>query len=313
MNVRAEGVAGMLGPADFLVSAEEFVKRCATAVGLTEISPIDVEILAKAIRNGTSKLDILDVLMNRADPLDARLSRPNPSAVTREIDSFVVVDLLERYSIDDDREFARFAYDKILGEAPNDEELDAAQAYLLRSADRYSFLETLVARKISRGQRAEISSKRAPSDHEPAQRLRHIGGNLLALNGETTFVVVRHEPGMGWAAGDNVQVNASIRDGKWKPNLGWFVVGPKKSFVPGLWRLNVHLIQPKGATIILDVVANAGIDVLTRATLLGSANLGLRLDIKSWHHFLEVRLFKPEEGPDNNVLDIRDVSLVRIS
>lgn len=314
MNIQANGSLGSLtlGASDFLVSAEEFVRRCAKSVGAADLEPVEVELLATAIRNGASKLDVLDVLIARIDPLDPRLSRPNPSALTREIDSFVVADLLERYSADDDREFARFAYDKILGEAPAGEELDAAQGQLLRSTDRRGFLETLVARKLSRGYRAEISPQRE-LDQPQGQGLRPIGGAVLQPNGHRIFIVVRHEPGMGWATGDNVLVNASIQDGKWKTHSGWVVVGPKRSFQSGLWRLNVHLIQPKDAAVVLDVVANAGMDVLAKASLLGSANLSLRLDIKDWHHFIEVRLFKPQEPPDNNALDIRDISLVRIS
>ena len=311
MNLQISDVPEPLGltPDDLLVTADEFVRRAAAAVGLAEISPADVQVLAKAIRGGLSRLDVVDILIARVNPEDPRLSRPNPSFLDRKIDSFIVVDLLERYAADDDREFARFAFGKVLGEAATPEELDAAQGFLWRTRDRRAFLEDLAGRRLGRGDRAELSPRFGQSDDDAG--LRRIGGQVQQPDGRRSFVVLRHEPGMGWAAGDNVKVTSAIQDGKWKTRSGWIIVGPKQSFELGLWRLNVDLVQPANASVVLDVIANSGVDVFLRATLVGPARCTMRIDVKEWHHFLELRLFKPKESDENNWIDIRDLSFVR--
>jgi hypothetical protein len=94
---------------------------------------------------------------------------------------------------------------------------------------------------------------------------------------------------------------------------GWVIAGPKQQFPPGLWRLDVHILQPEDAVIVLDVVANAGIDILAKATLLGPARFSVRVDIRDWHHFIELRLFKPRQPEAAHRLDIRNLSFTRLS
>lgn len=110
-----------------------------------------------------------------------------------------------------------------------------------------------------------------------------------------------------------MSVKGSIEDGKWKTAPGWIVVGPKQSFEKGVWRLNIDLVQPEAAAVVLDVIANSGVDVFVRTTLAGSARCAMHIDIKEWHRFLELRLFKPKEPEENNWIDIRDLSFVRLS
>ena len=70
MNVEAvETVRSVdLTAADFLVTADEFVRRCAKAVGLNDLSPVEVNVLSDAIQKGKHRLDILDILMSKVDP-----------------------------------------------------------------------------------------------------------------------------------------------------------------------------------------------------------------------------------------------------
>ncbi len=311
MNIQAPVSASGPGltPGDLLVTADEFVRRGAAALGLDDLSAVEIELLAKEIRDGMSRLDALDVLIARVDPDDPRLSRPNPAFLKRDLDAFIIVDLLERYALDDDREFARFVMSKVLGEAPTAEALEAAQAFLWRTKDRRAFLEDLAAKRAARGERVELSSRVAPETESP----RRVGANVLTSHGRFGVTIVRREPGMGWVAGDNVTIAATVEDGKWKTRRGWVVLGPKRSFEPGLWRLDVDLTQPDNACVTLDVIANAGVDVLLRATLMGPAKCSMRVDVKPWRHFVEFRLFKPEEAEESNWLDIRNLSFVRLS
>ena len=313
MNVEAvETVRSVdLTAADFLVTADEFVRRCAKAVGLNDLSPVEVNVLSDAIQKGKHRLDILDILMSKVDPEDPRLTRPNPKFVMREVDSFIIADLLEKYAPDDDREFARFAIDRILGGNTTDDELDAAQGELWLKPDRRAFLEGLAARKMGRGQRAEISARAATGEIGGIHRL---AGAAVEPAGRKHVVVVRHEPGVGWTAAANVQVSvADVEQVGWKTREGWVIAGPKQQFPPGLWRLDVHILQPEDAVIVLDVVANAGIDVLAKATLLGPARFSVRVDIRDWHHFIELRLFKPRQPEAAHRLDIRNLSFTRLS
>jgi hypothetical protein len=312
MNVEAvETVRSVdLTAEDFLVTADEFVRRCAKAVGLNDLSPVEVHTLSEAIRKGKHRLDIVDILIAKVDPEDPRLTRPNPKFVMREVDSFVIADLMEKYAPDDDREFARFAIERILGGNAADDELDAAQGELWLRPDRRAFLGELAARKMSRGQRAEISARAAAGETSQIHRL---GGVAVQPAGQTR-VVVRHEPGVGWTAAANVQVSVTdVEKDGWKTHEGWVVAGPKQPFPPGLWRLDVHILQPEDAVIVLDVVANAGIDVLAKATLLGPARFSVRVDIRDWHHFIELRLFKPRQPEAAQRLDIRNLSFTRLS
>lgn len=115
MNVQAGNPPDRfdLTAGDLLVTCDEFVRRAAKAVGIADISPVDVQALAQAIRDGMSRFDVIDILAARANPADPRLSRPKPDFLAGNFNAFVVVDLVERYSPEDDREFARFAMEKI--------------------------------------------------------------------------------------------------------------------------------------------------------------------------------------------------------
>ena len=314
MNVEAvETVRSVdLTAADFLVTADEFVRRCAKAVGLNDLSPVEVNVLSDAIQKGKHRLDILDILMSKVDPEDPRLTRPNPKFVMREVDSFIIADLLEKYAPDDDREFARFAIDRILGGNPTDDELDAAQGELWLKPDRRAFLEG--PRGAENGPRPNAPRYPHAPPRGKSGGIHRLGGVAVQPAGQKHVVVVRHEPGVGWTAAANVQVSvADVEQVGWKTREGWVIAGPKQQFPPGLWRLDVHILQPEDAVIVLDVVANAGIDILAKATLLGPARFSVRVDIRDWHHFIELRLFKPRQPEAAHRLDIRNLSFTRLS
>ena len=74
-------------------------------------------------------------------------------------------------------------------------------------------------------------------------------------------------------------------DGGWAVREGWLIVGPKRTLKAGKWRIDIDLLQSPEAIVDLDVVANAGLDVLLRAALCGHSCGSFCLDFLPDHHF----------------------------
>ncbi|MDB5402476.1 MAG: hypothetical protein JWQ55_4494 [Rhodopila sp.] len=303
---------------DFLLPPEAFVRRCAACCGLDDValSNLDVAHLADAIRRGRPRLEILDVMRARRDPTDPRLRRPNIAAFSREFAGNVILDVLLRYAPADEAAFVRFAFGQIVNRPPTSRELLSLD-FDLRCGrlDRRAVVDWLLARAQIEGVHVVVSDHTAPDrvDGGGDDRTWIANGQTLDAQGRDRIVFVKQHPGHGWLLSPGFwRQPVETTDDGWAIRPGWLLLGPKLNLAGGEWRLEVDVLQHDDATILIDVVANAGIDVLAKVLFDGPTHCALRFEIAKWHHFVEVRLLKPEEPTEKCWVRIRNLSLVRV-
>jgi hypothetical protein len=300
---------------DFLLPPEAFVRRCAERCGPEGAGVTEMELaeLAEAVRHGRPRLEILDAMLARCDPTDPRLQRINTAALRRDFRGEVVLDVLLRYAPGDDATFVRYAFEQIVTRPPTGRELLSLDFDLrCGRTDRRAIVNRLTALARVEGVQAVVSGDALP-ESGPGGGAWVTGGQTIDGQGRDLIVFVRQHAGLGWvlAPGYWHQPVETTEDG-WTIRPGWVLTGPKRNLARGVWRLDVDFLQGEDATMFLDVVANSGLDILAKALFEGPTHCALRFTIADWHHFVEVRLLKPEETSEKCWVKIRNLSLAPV-
>ena len=294
---RVDVVAGVTA-ADFLLPAEAFVERCIAAYpGADQLFTLSERgALVAAVRGGRPRIEIVDAVRDRADPETLEATRPRINGLSQGWDKFVVTELLEHYAPDDDVAFVRQVYSQVFDRAPTP--VEALEAKFDLKSGRLTRTD-LIGRLGARAPSARLSTDLAVA-----------GAGALFNEGKPQIVLLRPAGPDGWIVAPELWVQpAPIENGAFQFQEGWILTGPKRSFPAGWWRLNIDLVQADGAGLVLDVVANSGLDRLLAINLVGSAQFGARFKLDPWHHFVEIRLRRTAQPAERNWLKIRDLSL----
>lgn len=303
-------VASGVSAAHFLLGPDEFVAACAEELAVPEslCSQRDRRVLADAIRAGRPRFDIVETLRRLgADAADAAAG-PSARSFAAPWDDAVVVDLLERYAPDDDEDFVRQAYGQILARRPSPlEVLETGFDLKGGTLTRRALIERLARRSDTVRLSPELPPETTPEGVTP-------GGDCVDADGRAGFILMKFTPTLGWVIAPDVRLHSKVaHDGALYIETGRVLNGPRRSLPPGPWSLAVDLLQDEAATLVVEVVANAGLDVLLRAPLLGPARFRQRFTIEKWHHFIDVRVIKPAEADGLKWLKIRELSLTAVS
>lgn len=301
----------------FSLPAREFIEAWAQALALSEdeLSAWDREDLAGAIRRGTSRLRVIEALRSRKTvPAGRGFSLRND--IRRTPDRLALLDVLVRFAPDDDAAFLRYAFERICDREPTAAERLELE-FDLRSGriDRRATIRQITALAQREGHLA-LWDTLEPDDvrDEPTDARAIPAGFAIDEDGRDTIVLAREIPGRrGWWVGpDIMRQKIKIADGGWMAEEGWLLAGPKRSLQPGRWRLSVNLVQDAQAILVLDVVANSGLDVLHRFQILGPISAAVVVTIEPDHRFIEVRVEIPK-GQGRAWLRARDISMSRLS
>ena len=214
---------------------------------------------------------------------------------SQAIETFIVAELLINFAPDNDAVFLEFAANKVLGRAPRVNELLSLEFDLRRKKiTRLASIEYLVIIARTEGRHVICEGLDNVSRTMPGV------GFTLDTEGRVQFVAIHSIDNNGWAVSPNF-LRQQMQFGKngWKLDPGWIFSGPKVSFTAGNWLLELDFIQPPCARLVVDVVANSGLDVLFYQEFIGSATMSVKLDINKNHKFLELRLLKPHQ--DNHL------------
>lgn len=301
----------------FSLPARDFIEAWAAALGLSgdDLSAWDREDLAGAIRRGTSRLKVIDALRSRTTAPVKPIWSPRHD-IRRPPDRLTVLESLVRFAPDDDTAFLRYAFERICDRAPTPVERLELE-FDLRSgrSDRGATIRRITAIAQREGHFALWDSLQPEAEpRDPTDARAMPAGLMVDEDGEQTFIFARQMPdGRGWLVGpDMMRQDIKIKDGGWAVHEGWLIVGPKRSFRPGLWRLDIDLVQAADAVIDIDVVANSGLDVLQRLAVFGPFSGSVGVAIEHDHRFVEFRLHvRPGQG--RSWLKPRNISMRRVS
>ncbi|MEM6973283.1 MAG: hypothetical protein AAF577_10810 [Pseudomonadota bacterium] len=320
-----------LGPADFLLGPEAFVTRCATlaasggggAVARTSDGADQARLVA-ALRAGRPRLEVARALLGDRAP-----TASPAAAFGRDWDRFVITDLMARYAPDDDRQFVAELHQQLLGRRPSPiEALEAEFDLRVGAIDRAGLIrrvaalgadcrlsdtmmttpaETLLSPRQGATQGASQGWIHAPAarpgdgaqHNGPAEPERPTAATLAERGVGRRIVIAREAAGLGLILGSGISCPGLDTEKEFpKVRAGWVLTGPKRGLEPGRWNMIIDLLQPEGASIHLDIVANSGLDSLLALDLVGPACMTVGFDVAPFHHFIEIRLRKPEQaGP----------------
>jgi len=258
-------------------------------------------------------MEVIDAILHSIDPENNRIKLASTASIERMPDTFVNADLIVRFAPNNDEAFVRFAYEAVLCREPTSGEVLTSTFDIKRHAiARADFIGQIVDVARAEGKRAEISGLAdtgKPHDRSPAPYF--VNSEVLDGNGRQKLILVQHRNELGWIVSPDIwRQKVDIEQDFWAVNEGWILTGPKKTLPSGQWQLEIDLVQPDTATVTLDVVANSGLDCLAKASFGGSASCTLNFKVEPFHHFLEVRLFKPGQSPQNRRLKIRSLVLI---
>jgi hypothetical protein len=309
----------------FSLPPPAFVEAWATALGLSEqeLTQVDRDNLVGAIRNGTSRLKVIDALHNRgAIPVPAG-QRSGAHAIRRASDRFALIENLTRFAPDDDAAFLRYTFVQICDREPSGRERLELEFDLRRGlVDRAAVVKRIVAIAVREGNLALWDTLRPEPEVETAataagdQTCARImpAGLIYDENGLETLTFVREVPGTGWMIGPDVlrQTPKTVDNG-WAVHEGWLIVGPKRSLKPGRWRVNLDLVQPQDAIVDVDVVANSGLDVLQRMAICGPFYGSFCVEFRPEHCFSELRMSVREQPGGSPWLRPRNITMQRVT
>ncbi len=305
----------------FSLPAPDFVDRCATALHLVgaEFSNEDRDVLVTAIRNGTSRLRIIDALENRAGTIETAAFPPLCTAIRKPPGDFALIETLKRFAPDEDAAFLRYTFSQICDREPTRRErLDFEFGLRRGEIDRGAIIRAIVAIARREGRPALWDSVATPSDDAPAYAEAGCARVLPAgirhdENGRETLTLVSETPGHGWMiAPDLLRQPLRIVDNRWSIKAGWLISGPKRTLKTGTWRIALDLIQAAEAVIDFDVTANSGLDTLQRLAISGPFCGGFCVEIKPENHLCELRLHARECPAELSWLQPRRITMQHI-
>ena len=216
------------------------------------------------------------------DALERRQASPHRTirvasahGVRRAPDSFALVEMYTHFAPQDDAAFLRHAFSRICDRSPCESERLELEFDLRRGVvDRAAAVKRIIAIASSEGRGAfwdtlvPEGEADPPTPADPTSARTMPAGLVYDENGRETLIFVRSVVGAGLViAPDVMRQTPRTIDGGWAVHEGWLVVGPKRSFKPGRWRVDLDLVQPNDAILDVDVVANSGLDVLQQIAI----------------------------------------------
>jgi hypothetical protein len=300
----------------FSLAPPAFVDAWARALALTEreYTASDRETYIRAIQTGTNRLKIIDALCARKWAGGPSLDSGTAHDICRQQDQFVLIEHLERFSPDDHAAFVRYAFGQICVRGPTPNELLSFDFDLRRGAlARRAAIKKIVRIANQEGHAAVWDSLDLEEDKTDPTCARTLPtGFSYDEEGRESLIFVRALAEGGWMVAPEILRQSPTMDQRgWMVQEGWILTGPKRSLHPGSWRVNLDILQ-QDHVLHVDLVANAGLDVLQQIAICGPFTGGFCVTIASHHRFVELRLLA-RDCSTPVWINPRNISMHRVS
>ena len=300
----------------FSLPPAAFVDAWARALALSEkeFTPSDRDIFVRAAQTGSSRLKIVDALYARKWVSRSVQNDRHAHDICRVDDHFVVLENLEKFTPDNDANFVGYAFRQVCAREPTSTELLTFDFDLRRGAvDRRATIKKIVRIANLEGRPAlwdSLSLEEDASDPTCARTMPT--GFAYDEEGRESLIFVRELPQGGWmVAPDILQQLPKVEQRGWLIEQGWLLTGPKRSVRPGCWRVDLNILQNDNV-LLLDLVANSGLDVLQQISICGSFSGSFCVTLASHHRFIELRLLARDSSTDWWI-NPRNISMHRIA
>ncbi|WP_421870147.1 hypothetical protein [Pararhizobium sp.] len=304
-----------LSSAEFAAEPRTFVRHLAERMSI-EISDTTLNRLVERVKRGATREQIIHSLRNTKGeryPIDRASAALNFARVNVPASALVVENVLS-FAPNDKKAFVLHAYAQVLSRRPGNVEL-ARLTHQLESGTttRLDLLSNLNAKAIEEGHFINWDSALGPqSSNDDNEKIRGIvevtGFRSVSHNAPEIFSLCRYAGERWEMAPSMISRPDEIRPDSWIVSDGFILTGPKCHVASGYWMLDLDIVQPEWATIIVDVVANLSIDRLFHLTVCGNLRGSFVFEKLNTHAFLEVRLQVQNALPEQWI-NIQNVQL----
>lgn len=305
-NMSNETANAGLSSAEFASESLSFVKHLAAQMAI-DIDAPTLQRLSDRIRQGVSREQIIASLRSMKglpQPVDrgaaalefARSGRAGEALIVENITSFAP---------QDDKAFLLYAYAQVLGRHPDDVELARLTHHLEgRTLSRLDVLKRLNSTSMEEGRAltwdsalVSLSGDSSVDGITTRGLVEGSGYRTLSRDAAETLTLCRFDDGKWELAPSMVARIDEIRSDSWIVSDGFVLTGPKSHLSAGEWLLELDIVQPEWASVVVDVVANLAADRLFHLTAHGSLRGSFVFEKLNTHAFLEVRLLIRDARP----------------
>lgn len=313
-------VLPMPSAAEFAANPREFIEHLADRMKLG-IDELTLHKLTERMTHGASREEIIRSLQNikgEEYPTDVAAVALN-FARFGHAGAALVIDNVVSFSPSDAKGYVIYAFSQVLNRRPSNVELAQFTHRLETGAiTRIYLLSILNDIAISNGREvlwdhAEFLTARAEeSDVSGANLLVETSGFRTLSRGSSETLTLCRFVGDRWELAPSMIPRADDVDkDSWKVSDGFVLTGPKAHLGEGQWLLDLDIVQPDNASLVIDIVANAGIDRLLHITTYGNVRGSFSFEKLRTHAFTEVRL-RVQNAVPQQWLSIQNLGLRKI-
>jgi hypothetical protein len=305
---------------EFASEPRTFVKHLARRMDV-EIDEALLSNLIERVTGGASREEIMSNLYN----IKGEAHSTNKAAAALnfaragQAGAALIVENVASFAPKDHRAFVLHAFSQILDRNPGEVELARLTHQLeVGSVSRISLLEILNNKAIAEGRHilwdsAKNLQAEGDSD-EPGSHnslVRTAGFRTLSQSSAETMTLCSFT-GKHWElAPSMVSRIDEVRSDSWLVSDGFVLTGPKCHISEGHWLIELDLVQPEWASLVVDVVANLAADRLLHLTVHGNVRGSFSFEKLKTHAFPEVRL-RVQNAVPGQWLSVQNVKLRKI-
>jgi hypothetical protein len=293
-----------------------FVDAWVRALAFTEqeFTVEDRDLYARAIHGGTGRLRIVDALYSKKWARSSPFGSITAHDICGTQDHFVLIENLQHFAPDDHTAFLRYAFRQICDREPAPTELLSFDFDLRRGViERRSAIKKIVRIANQEGRPALWDSLNREEDRNDPTCARTLPtASVYDEKGRESLIFVRALREGGWTvAPDILRQSPKMDQQGWVLREGWLLTGPKRSLRPGIWRVDLDILQ-HDQVLQVDVVANSGLDILQDISISGPFAGSFCVTIENHHRFVELRV-RTRDPAETIWINPRNVSMHRVS
>ncbi|WP_421358105.1 hypothetical protein [Agrobacterium rosae] len=291
-----------LSSEQFAADPDVFVKSLAETMDI-EVEEETLSLLSERLRSGATRQEIVRAFQNMKG-LPQELDHANAALNYSRLGvagAAVLVENLLSFAPNNNRAFVIRAFSQVLGRHPTDVELARLTHKIdVSGCSRLDLLVDLNTKSISEGMLVNWDSAERFEETETKKVQRLIestGFRSVSKGSSEKFTLCQYSNGQWELAPSMMCRPDEIQADSWRISDGFFLTGPKAHISQGDWLLEIDIVQPASACVIIDVVANLGVDRLLYITAYGNLRGSFRFEKLHTHAFLEVRLQTKDAVP----------------
>lgn len=298
-NLLVETTKTGVSSAEYASEPRSFVKRLADQMAI-DIDELTLQRLSDRIKLGGSREEIIGNLKNiqgAGRPVEKEAAAL-AFARSGQAGAALIVENITSFAPNNNRAFVLYAYSQVLNRHPGDVELARLSHYLeSQTVSRLDILKTLDSKSIEEGHAiiwdsavVRLTSESSGNEGSAGLLRRGTGSHTLSQDSSETLSLCRYADGKWDLAPTMVPRIDEIRSDSWLVSDGFILTGPKSHLSAGKWLLDLDIVQPEWASVVVDVVANLAVDRLFHVTAHGNLRGSFVFEKLSTHAFLDVRL-----------------------